>query len=90
MKNLAITSDENGEIQYFTLFKKGLQRPKTNHESIKILPKGTQKIVERPAKTWRRENIQLETVLGKLLTSYAVMMPKDFDIAGKWLVWLCL
>jgi hypothetical protein len=60
-----------------------MQRPQTMHETIKIPKNDGLKVVEKPIRAWRRENIQLETVLGKLLSSYAMMKPKEFDIACK-------
>jgi len=78
-----VQSEEKDDIQYFTLFKKGLKKPSKYHECPKKDSKNKNKVKEKPIRTWRKENIHLETVLGKLLTSYAGMQPKKFDIESK-------
>eukprot|EP00344_Euplotes_crassus_P009465 CAMPEP_0197018392 /NCGR_PEP_ID=MMETSP1380-20130617/80073_1 /TAXON_ID=5936 /ORGANISM="Euplotes crassus, Strain CT5" /LENGTH=472 /DNA_ID=CAMNT_0042445603 /DNA_START=800 /DNA_END=2215 /DNA_ORIENTATION=- len=84
MSSLLIQSDEKGQMQYFTLFKKGLKKPTFEDENKKFkkkdLPPKKKRIVEKPIRSWRKENIHLETVMGKLLTSYAMMKPQEIDI----------
>lgn len=85
-KNLAIHSEasEKDGVHYFTLFNKQLQKPNSEFMETKLkkVMKRSPSKKDMPTKrikTMRRENIQLETVLGKLLTSYALLRPKATD-----------
>ena len=81
--NLGIHVESKDGVQYFTLFNKNLQRPTSEPKIVKHekkTPKRKQpKIPTKKVRTFKRENIQLETVLGKLLTSYAILKPKVVD-----------
>lgn len=86
MNNLCIQSENDGEVQFFTLFRKGLKKPKYEDHPQRLDKKklpAKKRIIEKPIKAWRKENIHLETIMGKLLTSYAMMQPKQFDIKSK-------
>ena len=79
---LGIHSNQMQGIQYFTLFNKTLRKPNpVNFEKLKKHVKTTPKDkhlqkMPQKIKSYRRENIQLDTVLGKLLDSYAKTRPR--------------
>ena len=88
-KSLAIESNQAQGIQYFTLFNKKTQKEYQIKEAKlekvkKISSEQKPKSSERRIRTWRKENIQLETVLGKLLVSYAQLKPQLVDPYKKW------
>ena len=81
---LGIHSDQVQGVQYFTLFNKTLRKP----NPVDFEPKKQQKVAKTPTKQvevapYKRRNVQLDTVLGKLLNSYAIQLSNKYKPGGK-------
>lgn len=81
---MAIESTKSQGVQYFTLFNKKTQKEyqikEVKLEKIKkIASEQKPKSSERRIRTCRKENIHLESVLGKLLVSFAQLKPQLID-----------
>lgn len=82
---IGVHSETVHGVQYFTLFNKTLRHPNPTHIekpkklNVKSTVKKHKEEIPIKLRSYKRENIQLDTVFGKLLNSYVKMKPKVFD-----------